>query len=337
MKKLALLCILGIHLLSFGQKPKVWIYSDMTDKTLAGANKEGTLNDPDDISAMAGYLLMANMFDTKGIVVGSTHRSKHATTPNQADWANAFFGNAYAKDVIGLNKNIGGYPETISFMQSCIKETSERFNPENNYTSLETYSTVKALFDLAEKETGILNVLIWGSTTEPAMLVKHCMSTNRMDVLNKLRFVAHWTSSSFHQGSMEHPENVANCREDAQACAYLKEMALNGHIQYYECAAIGQHGIVSASPKGAEYYNQFKSSRLGKIFTEGKFVHNSVDHSDAATYWVLLENWGVGLDNIYSNGTNHPEIEKANSEKFKLFSNRIHGELLRRSKAVQGK
>ena len=53
-------------------KPVVWIYTDMSDKTIPGPNKEGTVNDPDDISAMAGYLLLADCFDTRGIVVAST-------------------------------------------------------------------------------------------------------------------------------------------------------------------------------------------------------------------------------------------------------------------------
>jgi hypothetical protein len=32
---------------------------------------------------MAGYLLMADRFETLGIVVASTHRKEHATTPDQ--------------------------------------------------------------------------------------------------------------------------------------------------------------------------------------------------------------------------------------------------------------
>lgn len=319
------------------QKPKVWIYTDMTDNTLPGKNHMGTINDPDDISAMAGYLLMANMFDTKGIVVASTHRKEHKTTPNQGEWANKFWGEAYQKDISNLNKNIGGYPEKIEFMQSCIKESAERYTSDKKYNSLENYSTVKSLFELAENGTDIINVLCWGSLTEPAILVKHCINNGRQDILDKLRFIAHWTNSSWHQGSPEHPENVANCREDADACAYLKLMALNGFIKYYECGAIGQHGIVSGSPKGEEYYRQFKTSELGKKFIEGKYVNNCVDHSDAATYWVLLGNWGVELNDIKSNGTNPPEVEKANEEKFRQWSERIHNELLRRSNAAAKK
>jgi hypothetical protein len=313
-------------------KPKVWIYTDMSDRNIKGSEKEGSANDPDDISAMAGYLLMCNEFDTKGIVVTSTHRKEHATSPNQADWANQYFGTAYQKDVFNLNKNIGGYPATISFMQSCIKESAERYMPEKKYADLSRYNTVQSLINLAQNTDDSINVLCWGSLTEPAILVNHCLNTNKADVLKKLRFIAHWTNSPLHQGSPEKPENVANCREDAAACAYLKQMASTGKITYYECGAIGQHGIVSGSPKGEAYFNQFKISQLGKIFAEGKFAHNSVDHSDAATYWTLLGNWGVGLKDIKSDGTNTATIEKANEDKYTEWSQRIHDELLRRVK-----
>jgi hypothetical protein len=317
-------------------KPVVWIYTDMSDKTIPGQNHMGTVNDPDDISAMAGYLLMGNEFDTRGIVVASTHRKEHKTTGDQALWASNYFGAAYRQAVPHLNRIIGGFPADVSFIQSCIKESSERFAPGKDYAKLEDYPTVKALFDLASRETNVINVLCWGSLTEPAILVKHCLTTGRKDILRKLRFIAHWTDSPLHQGSPEHPENVANCREDASACAYLKERALAGDIVYYECGAIGQHGIVSGSPKGAEYFNQFKVSPLGKIFAEGKFVQNSVDHSDSATYWTLLGNWGVSLKDLASNGTNSAEVERANEKKFQANSKRIHDELLRRARAAAG-
>ena len=328
------LCGLILTTSLFPQKPAVWIFTDMTDNTLPGKNHMGTINDPDDISAMAGYLLMANMFETKGIVIASTHRNEHANTPDQLKWVNDFFGNAYQSDLKGLNKNIGGYPDKIPFYQSSIKESAERYNPQKTYSKLTTYSTVRALLEAAETESDIINVLCWGSLTEPAIFVNYCMANKRTDLLEKIRFIAHWTNSPLHQGTIEHPENVANCREDSEACAYLKKMALEGHIKYYECGAIGQHGIVSGSPKGKEFYDKFRNSMLGTIFIEGKFVHNSVDHSDAATYWVLLGNWGVSLDDINSNGTNPMGTEKANEMKFKEWSLKIHNELLRRSNAA---
>ena len=330
--------ILGLSLSAIAlAQPKVWIYSDMTDKTLPGNNKEHTINDPDDISAMAGYLLLANEFDTKGIVIASTHRKEHATTPNQKEWADAYFGKAYQTDLPGLNKNIGGYPSSINFMQSCIKESSEKYNPEKTYTDLSTYSTVKALLDVAADEPDTINVLCWGSLTEPAILVNYCIATGKTDILKKLRFIAHWTNSPLHQGTPEQPWKVANCNEDRQACEYLKDCAYQGKIVFYECGAIGQHGIVSGSPKGMEYFGKFNSSELGKIFITGKYVFNSVDHSDAATYWVLLGNYGVSLNDIAPNGTNDPEVEKANEIKFHKESKRIHDELLRRSIAASQK
>jgi hypothetical protein len=197
-KSKIILCLLLIVTtgISFAQqKPKVWIYTDMSDKNIKGKEKEGSANDPDDISAMAGYLLMANEFDTKAIIVSSTHRKEHKESPDQADWANQFFGSAYRNDVKNLNLKIKGYPADIKFTQSCIKESAERFKPTENYTSLKNYSTIKSLVDLANKEKGIINVLIWGSTTEPAILVKHCLATGNKKVLKKLRFIAHWTSS----------------------------------------------------------------------------------------------------------------------------------------------
>jgi Protein of unknown function (DUF1593) len=335
MKKIVLVLVFMNSLMQ-AQKPKVWIYSDMSDNTLKGKD-HGTVNDPDDVSAMAGYLLMANMFDTKGIVIASTHRSEHKTSGNQADWANAFFGEAYKKDVVHLNKNIGGFPSTIDFVQSCIKVSAEKYDPTKNYNSLKNYNTVELLLKEAEKSNEIINVLCWGSLTEPAILVNYCLANNKKDILNKIRFIAHWTNSPLHQGTIEQPWKVANCNEDRAACEYLKEKALNGFITYYECGAIGQHGIVSGSPKGVEYFDQFKKSNLGKIFAEGKFAHNSVDHSDAATYWVLLGDWGVDLKDITSNGTNLLEIEQKNENQFKLYSINIHNELLRRSNAAVSK
>lgn len=313
-------------------KPKVWIYSDMSDRNIKGSEKEGSANDPDDISAMAGYLIMSNEFDTKGIVVASTHRKEHVASPNQADWANRFFGDAYRVDLINLNKRIGGYQKDLNFIQSSIKSTSEHYRPGSIYKTLKNYPSIKPLFDLAQSSKEPINVLIWGSTTEPAILVNYCINNGYEKVLSKLRFIAHWTNSSLHQGTLENPERVANCREDSDACSYLKEQASVGKIIYHELGAIGQHGIVSGQPKGDDYYNQFKTSRLGTIFAEGKFAHNGVDHSDAATYWVLLANWGVSLDDIAADRTNPAETEKSNEEKFKVSSDRIHGELLRRSK-----
>jgi hypothetical protein len=309
----------------------------MSDPTLPGTNHRGTVNDPDDVSAMAGYLLMANRFDTLGIVVASTHRKEHAKSPDQAAWARQVFGKAYLADLPQLQKSLGGYPEDIQFVQSCIKQSAEKFDEQKQYASLNEYSTVKSLFDTASKldDNEVINVLCWGSLTEPAILTAHCLATKNQTVLKRLRFIAHWTNSPLHQGSPEHPQDVANCREDAAACRYMKAMAGSGKIVYHECGAIGQHGIVSGSPKGKDYFDQFRISQLGTLFVEGKFVHDSVDHSDSATYWVLLGEYGVSLKDIASDGTNSAEIEKVNESKFADNSQKIHDELLKRVRLAQ--
>ncbi|MEM6470751.1 MAG: family 43 glycosylhydrolase [Planctomycetota bacterium] len=320
------------------QKPKVWIYTDMSDPTLEGNNHAGTINDPDDVSAMASYLLMANEFETLGIVVSSTHRSEHRETPNQADWAKSFLGDAYQRDFVGLDKQFGGYPESFRWIQSSIKETAEKFSKSKRYRLLKNYRSVALLLEELKQlpEGEQINVLCWGSLTEPAVLVAHCIATNQTSLLRRFRLIAHWTNSPLHQGSREHPENVANCREDSNACSYLKRLARAGTIEYYECGAIGQHGIVSGSPKGKDYFDEFRSSRLGTIFVEGKFVFRGVDHSDSATYWTLLGRWGVGLDDLAADGTNSVELEKKNETTFRKHSKQIHGELLKRSQAAAG-
>jgi hypothetical protein len=326
------LAITAILLLQAHSKPIVWIYTDMSDKTIKGGNKEGTVNDPDDISAMAGYLLMANEFDTRGIVVASTHRKEHKNSGDQAEWANDYFGKAYTTDLPRLNRSIGGYPETITFTQSCIKERSEHYVPGKTYNSLKSYPTIQSLLDLSMKEAGPIYVLCWGSLTEPAILVNHCIATGKAKELAKLRFIPHWTASSINQGSPEHPENVANCREDAKACAYMKSMAKEGIIAFHECGSIGQSGIVSGATKDKAYWDQFRNSALGKIFVEGKFVHGNVDHSDSATYWVLLGGYGVDLKDIPSDSSLPIELEKNHRDAFKKSSMKVHDELLRRAK-----
>jgi len=279
---------------------------------------------------------MSNMFDTRGIVVASTQNFKNKTVPNQKEWADRHFGKAYKKDLPNLNKNIGGYQQTMNFIESTIKESGESFDNDKEYRSLVNYTSIKLLFDEVNKSNTIINVLCWGQLAEPAIFIKHCISTNRLDILSKVRFISHWTNSSFRVGTLEHPEKVHNCFNDADACAYIKSMALNGHIKYYEGSAIGQYGVVEGGPKGKDYYNQFKVSALGKLFIEGKYIEwkDTVDDSDCASYWILLGDWGVSLNDVASNGINLPEVEQANEAAFFKNAHLMRNELLRRAKAA---
>ncbi|MBK1877697.1 nucleoside hydrolase-like domain-containing protein [Pelagicoccus mobilis] len=317
-------------------KPKVWILSDGADKRLERAPGK-YITDPDDMSALAGYLLMANMFDTLGIVVGgNANANAEQQKISMKQWAEDHFGAAYEKDLPKLNANIGGYPESIRFVESFLWSTGEEYDKSKAYLSLDQYGSVQALFEEVEKSDELINVLCWGMLTEAAVFVNHCVSTDRYDLLEKVRFISHWTSSYFHVGTMDKPDHVHNAFNDADAAAYLKLQALNGHVRFYECAAIGQSGIVEGSPRGKEYYDQFKGSALGTVYVTGKYLKGkkTVDDSDSATYWVLLGDWGVGLGDLKSNGTNDPETEKRNEVAFHKWSPKMRDELLRRASAA---
>lgn len=319
---------------AIAQKPKVWIISDGSDKNIKDKVTGKSIGDPDDISAIASYLLMSNMFDTRAIVVGSKFSLSMDWVGSQKEWADTYFLKAYKKDIPYLNKSIGGYQSEIKFLESYLKENPKKYIPSQKYISLNEFSTIKALFEEVDNSKEIINVLCWGTLTEQAILVNYCLIHNRKDILNKIRFISHWTNSSFRVGTLEQPEHVHNCFNDADACAYMKEMAINGHIKFYECSGIGEFGIVAGSPKGLDFYNQFKKSEIGSIFVEGKYMDwiQTIDDSDCATYWALLGDWGVSLNDIASNGTNFPEVEQKNEAAFYKWSPLIRNELLRRAK-----
>ncbi|MFC2099162.1 family 43 glycosylhydrolase, partial [Bacteroidota bacterium] len=254
---------------------------------------------------------------------------------DQGKWAEDTYGKAYAADLENLNKYIGGYQKEIRFMESSVKGMGKNFSPEKSY-SLNDYPSIMALFKELDKSREVVNVLCYGPLTEQAILVSYCLGNNRTDILHKIRFIGHWTSSNFHVGTVKNPEHTHNCFGDPIACDYIKKRALNGAIEYYECGGIGQYGIVEGGPKGKEYFDLFKTSHLGKIFAEGKFNKNRVDDSDCATYWALLGNYGVSLNDIASNGLNFPEVEKRNERAFARHSKDMRDELLRRSRAASG-
>lgn len=325
MKSKLTFLLLTIVLSVFGQKPKVWLISD------GGEN----INDPDDISAVASYLLMSNMFDTRAIVMASTVHPWNKNTPDQGQWAKDVYGNAYKADLTNLNKYIGGYQKEIRFMESSVKGQGVNFKWDKSY-DLKKYPSVLALFKELDRTKGILNVLCFGPLTEQAILVSYCIENKRYDILDKIRFISHWTSSNYHVGTIKNPEHTHNCFGDPIACDYIKKMAMNGSIKFFECGGIGQYGIVEAGQKGKAYFDQFTESNLGTIFREGKFNKNRVDDSDCATYWVLLGNYGVSLNDIADNGLNYPEVEKRNEEAFALHAKDMRDELLRRSNAAAG-
>ena len=325
MKKIILPLFLILASTLFANKPVVWLISD--------GGKD--INDPDDISAVASYILMSNMFDTRAIVLGSTTHPWNKDTEDQKQWAEETYGKAYAAEVGNLNKYIGGYQKEFRFMESSIKGCGKSFSPTEDY-NLSDYPSILALYKEVEKSKQVVNVLCYGPLTEQAIFVNYCIKNNKQNVLDNVRFISHWTSSNFHVGSKENPEHTHNCFADPIACDYMKKRALNGTIEFFECGGIGQYGIVEAGPKGKEFFDLFYESQLGTIFREGKFIKQHVDDSDCATYWALLGDWGVSLADIASNGCNFPEVEERNEQAFAANAKAIREELLRRSNAAAG-
>lgn len=325
MKKRITILFLALAITSLAQKPKVWLISD------GGEN----INDPDDISAVASYILMSNHFDTRAIVMASTVHPWNKNTPDQGKWAEETYGKAYAADLANLNKYIGGYQDGFRFLESAVKGQGVNFQWDKSY-DLKDYPSILALYKELDKTDDIINVLCYGPLTEQAILVSYCIENKRQDLLDKVRFISHWTSSNFHVGTLKNPEHTHNCFGEPIGCDYIKKMALNGTIKFYECGGIGQYGIVEAGQRGKKYFDQFYESNLGKIFRDGKFNKNRVDDSDCATYWALLGNYGVSLNNIADNGLNYPEVEKRNEAAFALHAKDTRDELLRRSNAAAG-
>ena len=326
MKKNCFWLIFGLSVFFINaQKPKVWLISD--------GGKD--INDPDDISAIASYMLMSNHFDTRAIVLASTVHPWNKNKPDQKQWAEDTYGTAYAKDLPNLNKYIGGFQKSFRFMESSIKGMGENFNWEKQY-NLKDFPSILELYKELDKTKGVLNVLCYGPLTEQAILVSYCKRLGRNDLLRKVRFISHWTSSNFHVGTLKNPEGTHNCTGDPIACDYMKKMALNGDFKFYECGGIGQYGIVEAGQKGKSYYDLFYESQLGTVFRNGKFNKNRVDDSDSATYWALLGNYGVSLNDMADNGLNFPEIEQNNQNAFALHAKDMRNELLRRSNAASG-
>lgn len=322
---LVIIFLLFAEVLNAQSKPKVWLISD-------GGHE---INDPDDISAIASYILMSNHFDTRAIVMASTVHPWNKNTPDQAVWAQETYGKAYAAEVENLNKYIGGYQKSFKFIESSVKGMGENFDWTVEY-NLNDYPSILALYKELVKTDDVLNVLCYGPLTEQAILISYLKKQNRHDLLSKLRFISHWTSSNFHVGTIANPEHTHNCFGDPIACDFVKKMAMNGLIKFYECGAIGQFGVVNNGQMGSAYYDQFYKSKLGTLFRDGKFAKQRVDDSDCASYWTLLGNYGVSLNDISNNGTNYPEVEQQNEKAFAINAKRMRDELLRRSNAAAG-
>ncbi len=278
-------------------RPTIWVCSDMSDPRDQRSGGH-PFNDPDDICSMAALLLEANRFEIAGIVFSSTNRQN---LPDATEFVESTFVEAYRQAREPLNAALGGFPEEIPFIRSSITGGAEagRFDPERDYTDLSALATVRGLVEVASREP--VYVLNWGPLTESAMAVKHCIDTGNTKALENITILSHWTRSFIAQGTPEAPEKVANCRDDARACAWLHELAAEGILKFIELGSVGQTGIVNGSD-GYPRADSFRHSRLGQVFIHSKFYHGKPDQSDASTFWLLGGAFGPDLESYPADG-----------------------------------
>ncbi len=308
-------------------KPNLWVYTDLSDPRNQRSGGH-PYNDPDDICTLAALLLQANRFDIHAVVYASNTRLGLA---DPTAFIQETFAAAYRHDRPYLERTFGGYQREIPFKLSSINRGGKprKFNPREDYRDLTSLDTVRELVELASREP--VHVLNWGPLTESAMAVKHCLTTGNFTALENMTFISHWTMSFIAQGSPETPYAVANCRDDALACDYIHQVAAAfPSVKFIEVGSTGQTGIVNGTanfPRNEE----FMASRLGQIFMASKFYHGKPDFSDGATFWLLAEGYGPGIDHFRPDGTLDQATEEAARDAFLADGHAIMDNLLLRS------
>ena len=216
MKKLKLFtAFMCFALTVFAQdKPRTWILTDYTGPIryeIINNGKNATAvtdagSDPDDQVALAMYLMMANKFDTRAIVLGSTTKN---TKQNTLDLYKAAHGAAYTSDI----KCLSGYPANINVKESSLTANSSNitFSASKDYKPFDGLpQTVKDLVNELGRldasnnpvysSTKPLYVLVWGPMTEIAIATKHMTDvTAKNKLLGRMFVISHWTSSYVSQ------------------------------------------------------------------------------------------------------------------------------------------
>lgn len=329
-------------------KPNIWIHTDMTGAYgyEVNGNKAEALtdadSDPDDQVALAMYLMLANKFNTKAIILSSTTRN---LSRNTLDHFQQSHGDAYEAALPCLNAQIGGYPtlEELNVKWSSLTDRAGHLSfdnsPQDKYDNFNTLpQTVKDLINELKKSEyspqNPLYVLVWGPMTEVSMATKHMIRNNMTTELGRLFVVSHWTSSFLSQTgtpcnafpSDQIQFNPANCNQNCEACAYVHNEAKKSgaDFRFVDVGAVGQNGIVNGSAdfftggnNGVEgpQYQQFQNSELGDVFVKSKFGFGKPDGSDCATFITVLGEYGVTLNDYNNNGvlTEQDEINARNT------------------------
>ncbi len=358
-----LLAFLCLSSAVFAQdKPRTWILSDYTgpvDYKIINNGKDATAvtdadSDPDDQVALAMYLMMANKFDTRAIVLGSTTKNTQLKTLELYQKAH---GDAYATD----RKCLGdSYPENINVKESSLtaENANISFSTTKDYKPFEGLpKTVQDLINELGRVDASNNavyttskplyVLVWGPMTEIAIATKHMTDvTAKNNLLSRMFVISHWTSSYVSQmgtpcssfNASETHFKPANCNENCPACNYMHDEAAKSgaKFKFVDLGSAGQNGIVSGSngyfTGGTEgvlgdQYKEFQKSKLGDLFVKSRFYLKKPDGSDCATFLALLGDYGVKLSDYSSNGTLNKTVEEKAIANFKNNATKVLDEL----------
>lgn len=359
----------GSYLLVSAQKPNIWLTSDFTgiktgqavwkDKTQT-ISHYNTESDADDYCALANYLMLANRFNTVGIVLGSDGASAERST-NAVDEFRKRFLPAYEHDVKYWNSEngIGGYPsaDEIEATVRLASTQGKRFDPKESYKNIKKLpATVSELVKQLKSDKysakNPLYVMVWGPATEVAIAIKHLQANKQTKALQNLFVVSHWTTSYLYvqnpsrcrTDSIDKIKNgVANCNEDCQACKFLHDEAakVNANFRFVDVGSIGQTGIVDGSVPyfSSEGYQHkkvttFKKSMMGEMFISSNFVQNRPDGSDIATVYVILGTYGLTLKDFNQNGQLTEAQERNGMQVYKKQATYILDDLLATSNIV---
>lgn len=64
-----------------------------------------------------------------------------------------------------MKHRLGRYPDDVKFVQSCIKESAEKFDEQKRYESLDKYNTRSNLFVSVLNQLGIEDHTFGNSTS----------------------------------------------------------------------------------------------------------------------------------------------------------------------------
>lgn len=261
-------------------RPAVWIISDLSSGR----------TDPDDRVSAAMVLVALDKVDLKGFTIGA---HKWDLSGVLEGWFNPNIGNAYAQEVAALNAEYGGFPDVLPMHESIT--TGKGFK-EGSITELT--GSLQAMYEAAQqvvKQGKKFYVLLWGPQNEAAYFADYAMRQTDQRVFLNTVFISHASS----------PSELNNCSKDAEACAFLHNLAAQGKIKYYE---MGFSGKVIDNGTFPKIGTEVLKSKIGSFLQE-KWKVEKPDGSDAFIYYAaFVPEVGGGLDylsTLKSDGTSN--------------------------------